>query len=86
MPGLLGYHDGRAVAWVSLGPRGDYAKLERSAVMKRVDDQPARAADDSMWFGTATMFECAGFVEVARRKRMRPVMRRAVRGRAAGSG
>jgi GNAT superfamily N-acetyltransferase len=38
--GLIGYRDGRPVGWVSLGPRGRYAKLERSPVMRAVDDQP----------------------------------------------
>jgi GNAT superfamily N-acetyltransferase len=40
VPGLIGYEDGAPVAWVSLGPRGDYAKLRRSPVMKPVDDRP----------------------------------------------
>ena len=40
VPGLLGYRDGRPVAWVSLGPREDYAKLAKSPVMKPVDDKP----------------------------------------------
>jgi GNAT superfamily N-acetyltransferase len=39
VPGLIGYRDGVPVGWVSLGPREDYAKLERSSVMKRVDDR-----------------------------------------------
>ncbi|HEX8012705.1 MAG TPA: GNAT family N-acetyltransferase [Casimicrobiaceae bacterium] len=38
--GLMGYRDGEPVAWVSLGPRQDYAKLARSPVMKPVDDKP----------------------------------------------
>jgi GNAT superfamily N-acetyltransferase len=40
VPGLIGYRDGVPVAWVSLGPREDYAKLERSPVMKAIDDKP----------------------------------------------
>src|SRR3989442_14146073 len=40
VPGLIGYEDGSPVGWVSLGPRQDYAKLERSPVMKPVDDKP----------------------------------------------
>jgi GNAT superfamily N-acetyltransferase len=40
VPGLIGYQDGRPVGWISLGPRGDYAKLRRSPVMKPVDDKP----------------------------------------------
>jgi GNAT superfamily N-acetyltransferase len=38
-PGILGYVEGQAVAWCSLGPREVYASLERSRVLKRVDDQ-----------------------------------------------
>jgi GNAT superfamily N-acetyltransferase len=126
VPGLIGYENGRAVGWVSLGPREDYAKLARSPVMKPVDakpvwsivcffvdaearhrgvaeallqgatawardcgaklieaypcDKPEGSVDDSMWFGAKPMFDRAGFVEVARRKPTRPVMRRSLRG------
>jgi GNAT superfamily N-acetyltransferase len=38
VPGLLGYLDGVPVGWISLGPREEYAKLERSPIMKPVDD------------------------------------------------
>jgi GNAT superfamily N-acetyltransferase len=40
VPGLIGYEDGSPVGWISLGPRRDYAKLQRSPVMKPVDDKP----------------------------------------------
>jgi GNAT superfamily N-acetyltransferase len=40
VPGLVGYADGAPVGWISLGPREDYRKLERSRVMKAVDDTP----------------------------------------------
>jgi len=39
-PGLLGYVDGEPVAWVSLGPRTDFAALESSRLLRRVDDKP----------------------------------------------
>ena len=39
-PGLIGYCGTVPVGWVSLGPRVEYAKLQRSPVMKAVDDQP----------------------------------------------
>ncbi|MBI5304147.1 MAG: GNAT family N-acetyltransferase [Chloroflexi bacterium] len=39
-PGLLAYHDGKAVGWVSISPREEYLRLERSPVMKPVDDKP----------------------------------------------
>ena len=125
VPGLLGYENGRAIGWVSLGPREDYARLKRSQVMKAVDDKPVwsiicfvvdprerhrgvaeamlkgamgwarkhgatlleaypcdkqgKASDDSMWFGAKSMFDRAGFFEVARRKPARPVVRRKLR-------
>jgi ribosomal protein S18 acetylase RimI-like enzyme len=120
-PGLVGYRGKVPVGWVSLGPREDYAKLARSAVMKPVDDQPVwsvicfvvpsayrgqgvakallagavayarkhgvklleaypvdkprRSDDDFMWFGAKSMYDKAGFLEVARRKPRRPVVR-----------
>lgn len=123
-PGLLAYQSGEPVGWISLGPREDFARLERSPVMKPVDERPvwsivcfvvppahrhqgvARALlegaigyarrrgvetleaypvdaagpvrDDSLWWGTQGMYRDAGFVEVARRKPMRPVMRLAL--------
>jgi GNAT superfamily N-acetyltransferase len=39
VPGLVGYVDGAPAGWISLGPREDYAKLQRSPVMKPVDDE-----------------------------------------------
>jgi GNAT superfamily N-acetyltransferase len=38
VPGLVGYLDGSPVGWISLGPREDYLKLQRSPIMKPVDD------------------------------------------------
>ncbi|HEY8822029.1 MAG TPA: GNAT family N-acetyltransferase [Dermatophilaceae bacterium] len=38
VPGLVGYVDGAPAGWISLGPREDYAKLQRSPIMKPVDD------------------------------------------------
>jgi ribosomal protein S18 acetylase RimI-like enzyme len=42
-------------------------------------DKSGRARDDSMWFGSKSMYDAAGFEEVARRKPHRPVVRRPVR-------
>ena len=122
VPGLIAYKDGRSIGWISLGPREDYRRLERSPVMKRVDDKPvwsivcfyvdpkergkgvmetllrsaidyarsqgatlleAYPVDDRErshidWFGARRMYDRAGFREVARRKKTRPVMRRVV--------
>jgi len=120
-PGLVAYRDEQPVGWVSLAPREEFARLERSPVMKPVDDKPvwsiicfvvpaehrgqgvARALlqgaiayarehgatvieaypvdkahpskDDAMWFGAKSMYDHAGFKEVARRKPTRPVVR-----------
>ena len=38
-------------------------------------DKPGRTADGSMWFGAKSMFDAAGFEEIARRKPTRPVVR-----------
>jgi GNAT superfamily N-acetyltransferase len=38
--GILGYRNGEPVGWCSIAPRETYAALERSRVLKRVDDQP----------------------------------------------
>lgn len=40
VPGLLAYADGQPSAWCSLGPREGFPTLERSRILKRVDDQP----------------------------------------------
>jgi GNAT superfamily N-acetyltransferase len=40
-PGLVALdEDGQAVGWVSLGPREDFERLERSRVRPRLDDVP----------------------------------------------
>jgi GNAT superfamily N-acetyltransferase len=44
-----------------------------------VDTRGKRSADAFVWTGLPSTFEAAGFVEVARRSRARPIMRRALR-------
>jgi GNAT superfamily N-acetyltransferase len=39
-PGLLAYLDGEAVGWCRVGPRTDFARLEASPRLARVDDEP----------------------------------------------
>lgn len=39
-PGLVGYRDGEAVGWVSLGPREGYERLAHSRVLAPVDETP----------------------------------------------
>lgn len=122
VPGLIGYLNGQPAGWISVAPRGDFPRLQRSRVMKAVDDQPVwsvvcffidrkfrkqglslkllkagvdyalaqgarivegypidlhdRSYPDTFAFhGMQSVFEQAGFQEVARRSPTRPVMR-----------
>lgn len=121
-PGLLAYADGAPVGWVSVAPREEFGRIERSRVLGPVDEAPVwsvvcfyierrhrrrgvgrallRAAVDhavangarivegypvdtsggkrpsgDLFTGVPSMFEAAGFREVARRSPTRPVMR-----------
>ena len=121
-PGLIAYRGREPVGWCALAPREEYARLERSRVMARVDEEPVwsvvcffvarsargsgvttallraavdharkrgariiegypldpggkRLADAFAWFGLASCFRRAGFKEVARRSKTRPIMR-----------
>jgi len=38
-------------------------------------DKAQRTADQNMWFGAKSMFDAAGFEEVARRRPERPIVR-----------
>jgi GNAT superfamily N-acetyltransferase len=40
VPGILAYSDGAPVAWCSVAPREDFPVLDRSPILKRVDDRP----------------------------------------------
>jgi len=40
VPGLLAYTDGLPVGWVSVAPREEFPRIERSRALKPVDDQP----------------------------------------------
>lgn len=39
-PGLLAYQDSVPVGWCAVAPREDYATLDRSRILKRLDDEP----------------------------------------------
>lgn len=39
-PGLVAFDGDRAVGWVSLGPRTDFARIARSRVIPKIDDRP----------------------------------------------
>ena len=40
VPGLLAYRDDEPVGWVSLAPRDEFGRLERSRVLGPVDEKP----------------------------------------------
>ncbi len=122
-PGLLAYVDGEVAGWVSVAPRDEFDRLNRSPTLKPVDETPVWSvncfyldrrhrrrgvgtallagavdharANGARWVeaypvdpkvkavnnadaytGVVSMFERAGFKEVARRKDHRPIMRR----------
>jgi GNAT superfamily N-acetyltransferase len=126
VPGLLAYEDGAPVGWVSLGPREEFGRVQRSRVTRAVDDLPVwsivcfvidrhhrragvgtalleaaveharahgaaaiegypveprneRMPDIYAWMGLASMFEAAGFSEIARRSETRPLFRKVLR-------
>jgi GNAT superfamily N-acetyltransferase len=39
-PGLLAYSEAEAIGWCGLGPRASLVALERSRILRRVDDRP----------------------------------------------
>ncbi len=39
VPGILAYHKGQAVGWCSVAPREEFPRLQRSRLLKSVDDQ-----------------------------------------------
>lgn len=39
-PGILAYHGGQPIGWCAVAPRADYPALERSRVLKPIDDTP----------------------------------------------
>jgi GNAT superfamily N-acetyltransferase len=121
-PGLLAYAGKEPVAWCAVAPREHYIALERSRILKPVDEQAVwsisclfikkqyrrkgvsaqllRAAvdfaakrgakivegypvepsmtkmpDAFLWHGIPSAFKAAGFAEVLRRSKSRPIMR-----------
>jgi GNAT superfamily N-acetyltransferase len=121
-PGILAYRGEEPIGWCALAPRQDYVALERSRILKPVDDQPVwsisclfikkpyrrrgvsaqllgaavefaaahgalivegypvepsmeKMPDPFLWHGIPSAFSKAGFHEVARRSKSRPIMR-----------
>lgn len=69
-------HRGQGVARALLDGAIAYAKKHGATLLEAYPvDKPGRSHDDFMWFGAKSMYDDAGFEEVARRKPQRPVVR-----------
>lgn len=82
-------HRGQGVARALLQGAIAHARRRGARLLEAYPvDRRGRSGDDAMWFGAKSMYDAAGFEEVARRRPQRPVMRlRPGReGPAAGSG
>ena len=67
---------GQGVAQALLRGAIAFAKQQGATLVEAYPvDKPARSKDDYMWFGAKSMYDKAGFHEVARRKPQRPVVR-----------
>jgi len=40
IPGIIAYYDNQPIGWCSVSPREQFSTLERSRILKRVDDKP----------------------------------------------
>jgi GNAT superfamily N-acetyltransferase len=69
-------HRGQGVARALLNGAVAYAKKNGATLIEAYPvDKPTRSNDDFMWFGAKSMYDKAGFKEVARRKPHRPIVR-----------
>jgi ribosomal protein S18 acetylase RimI-like enzyme len=69
-------HRGQGVARALLKGAITYARKQGATLLEAYPvDKPGRSDDDSMWFGAKSMYDGAGFREVARRKPQRPIVR-----------
>ena len=69
-------HRGQGVARALLEAAVAYARKQGATLVEAYPvDKPARSKDEYMWFGAKSMYDKAGFKEVARRKPQRPVVR-----------
>jgi ribosomal protein S18 acetylase RimI-like enzyme len=67
---------GQGVAQALLAGAVAYAKKQGAKLVEAYPvDKPNRSKDDYMWFGAKSMYDRAGFKEVARRKPQRPIVR-----------
>lgn len=70
----------RGVATALLDAAVDWARRQGVTLLEAYPcDRRTPGPDDFLWFGAKSMFDRRGFVEVARRRPTRPVMRRTLR-------
>ena len=70
-------HRGQGVANALLDGAVAWARKRGATLVEAYPmDKPGRAGDETLWFGTKSMYDRAGFTEVARRKPARPIVRR----------
>jgi GNAT superfamily N-acetyltransferase len=69
-------HREQGVAQALLAGAIAYARRQGAKVIEAYPvDKPVRSNDEFIWFGAKSMYDKAGFSEVARRKPQRPVVR-----------
>jgi GNAT superfamily N-acetyltransferase len=69
-------HRGQGVAKALLAAATRYAKRQGARLLEAYPvDKAQRSNDEDLWFGAKSMYDQAGFAEVARRKPQRPVVR-----------
>lgn len=74
---------GKGVSEALLRGAIDYARSRGATLLEAYPvDKKQRSHSDFMWFGAKSMYDRAGFREVARRKETRPVVRKSIRPRA----
>jgi predicted GNAT family acetyltransferase len=67
---------GQGIAEALLKAAVNYAKKNGAKIVEAYPiDKPSRSNDSFMWFGAKSMYDKAGFEEVARRKPQRPIVR-----------
>jgi ribosomal protein S18 acetylase RimI-like enzyme len=70
---------GQGIAHALLRAAVTYAEKQGATLLEAYPvDKQERTSDDSMWFGAKSLYDRAGFREVARRRPHRPIMRLAI--------
>jgi ribosomal protein S18 acetylase RimI-like enzyme len=71
---------GQGVARALLEAAVAFARKQGARIIEAYPvDRSGRSSDDTMWFGAKSMYDGAGFIEVARRKPQRPIVRLATK-------